>query len=293
MERGGIGYFYLRSHMDQKELNTERNENGGKRVYPSLFLGHGSPMNAIEENEFVDGLRSLSKTIPTPRAILVISAHWLTNGTYVTAMEHPPTIHDFGGFPKALFEVQYPAPGSPSLAKEIQTLVKSQSVQLDYEWGLDHGTWSVLKHIYPEANIPVVQLSMDYKLPLQKHLEIAKELLPLREQGILIIASGNIVHNLGMVAWDRLNEIYGFDWAMEVNQNVKEWILKGDIESLIQIKTKGKKFEWAIPTTEHYLPLLYTIGTQMESDSISFFNDKPVAGALTMTSVRLDTHPIK
>ncbi|MCW7461085.1 4,5-DOPA-extradiol-dioxygenase [Leptospira limi] len=259
-------------------------------IFPSLFLGHGSPMNAIEENEFVEGLRIVSKTFPEPKAILVISAHWLTDGTFVTAMEHPPTIHDFGGFPKALFEVQYPAPGNPSLAKEIQSLVKSQSVQLDYDWGLDHGTWSVLKHMYPKANVPIVQLSMDYKLSPEKHFEVAKELSPLREQGVLIVASGNIVHNLRMVAWDRLSEVYGFDWALSVNQKVKDWILSGDTQSLFSIRNKGKEFEWAIPTTEHYLPLLYTIGTQFPSDKISFFNDKPVAGALTMTSVRLDSN---
>ncbi|WP_246834635.1 4,5-DOPA dioxygenase extradiol [Leptospira levettii] len=261
-------------------------------IFPSLFLGHGSPMNAIEENEFVEGLRNVSKTFPEPKAILVISAHWLTDGTFVTAMENPPTIHDFGGFPKALFEVQYPAPGSPSLAKEIQSLVKSQSVQLDYDWGLDHGTWSVLKHMYPKANVPIVQLSMDYKHPPERHFEIAKELSPLREQGVLIVASGNIVHNLRMVAWDRLTESYGFDWALSVNQKVKDWILSGDTQSLFSIRNKGKEFEWAIPTTEHYLPLLYTIGTQFPSDQISFFNDKPVAGALTMTSVRLDSNPL-
>lgn len=275
--------------MNQFESKTEGETNPGKLIYPTLFLGHGSPMNAIEENEFVEGLRLISKSIPIPKAILAISAHWLTNGTYVTAMEHPPTIHDFGGFPKALFEVQYPAPGSPTLAKEIQSLVKSQSIQLNYDWGLDHGTWSVLKHIYPEANIPVVQLSMDYKLSFEAHFQIAKELIPLREQGILIVASGNIVHNLGMVAWERLNETYGFDWALEVNQNVKNWILSGDIQSLLSIRSKGKTYEWAIPTTEHYLPLLYTMGTQIPSDKVSFFNDKPVAGALTMTSVRLDS----
>ncbi|ABZ92592.1 Catalytic LigB subunit of aromatic ring-opening dioxygenase [Leptospira biflexa serovar Patoc strain 'Patoc 1 (Ames)'] len=275
--------------MNESKFTSKSDQNNDKTIYPSFFLGHGSPMNAIEENEFVEGLRGLTKTIPKPKAILAISAHWLTDGTFVTAMEHPPTIHDFGGFPKALFDVQYPAPGDPNLAKQIQTLVKSQLVQLDYEWGLDHGTWSVLKHIYPDANIPVVQLSLDYKLPPEKHLQIAKELLPLRKQGILIVASGNIVHNLRMVAWDRLNEVYGFDWVMNVNQKVKDWIVSSDTESLLTIQSKGKEFEWAIPTAEHFLPLLYTIGTQLESDSISFFNDKPVAGALTMTSVRLDS----
>lgn len=274
-------------------MNHEENrENWGifqsSETQPSLFLGHGSPMNAIEENEFVDGLRNLSSEIPKPKAILCISAHWVTDGTFVTAMENPPTIHDFGGFPKALFDVQYPAPGSPELAKLVQSLVKSQNIKLDYEWGLDHGAWSVIKHIYPKADIPIVQLSMDYKTSPEKHFQLAKELAPLRDHGVLILTSGNIVHNLRMVAWDRLNEVYGFDWAMEVNQKVKNWILQGDNDSLIQIRNHGKEFEWAIPTAEHYLPLLYTLGTKLDSDTISFFNDKPVAGALTMTSVRLD-----
>lgn len=272
--------------------HAENNENWGifqsTETQPSLFLGHGSPMNAIEENEFVEGLRNLSSEIPKPKAILCISAHWVTDGTFVTAMENPPTIHDFGGFPKALFDVQYPAPGSPELAKLVQSLVKSQNVKLDYEWGLDHGAWSVIKHIYPNADVPIVQLSMDYKTSPEKHFQLAKELAPLRGHGVLILTSGNIVHNLRMVAWDRLNEVYGFDWAMEVNQKVKNWILQGDNDSLIQIRNHGKAFEWAIPTAEHYLPLLYTLGTKLDSDTISFFNDKPVAGALTMTSVRLD-----
>lgn len=274
-------------------MNHEENkENWGifqsSETQPSLFLGHGSPMNAIEENEFVEGLRNLSSKIPKPKAILCISAHWVTDGTFVTAMENPPTIHDFGGFPKALFDVQYPAPGSPELAKLVQSLVKSQNIKLDYEWGLDHGAWSVIKHIYPNADVPIVQLSMDYKTSPEKHFQLAKELAPLRDHGVLILTSGNIVHNLRMVAWDRLNEVYGFDWAMEVNQKVKNWILQGDNDSLIQIRNHGKEFEWAIPTAEHYLPLLYTLGTKLDSDTISFFNDKPVAGALTMTSVRLD-----
>ncbi|EMY70334.1 4,5-DOPA dioxygenase extradiol [Leptospira vanthielii] len=271
---------------------TETKENlsvfpSSDTIMPSYFLGHGSPMNAIEENEFVDGLRYLANTIPKPKAILCISAHWVTDGTFVTAMENPPTIHDFGGFPKALFDVQYPAPGSPELAKLIQSMVKSQNVKLDYEWGLDHGAWSVIKHIYPKADIPIVQLSMDYKSSSEQHFQLAKELTPLRNQGILIIASGNIVHNLRMVAWDRLNEVYGFDWALNVNQKVKDWINKEDYESLIQIRNHGKEFEWAIPTAEHYLPLLYILGAKLSSDSVSFFNDKPVAGALTMTSVKL------
>ncbi|EOQ96693.1 aromatic ring-opening dioxygenase, catalytic subunit LigB [Leptospira wolbachii serovar Codice str. CDC] len=273
--------------MNQSETKENLSVFQSSNTMPSYFLGHGSPMNAIEENEFVAGLRNLAKTIPKPQAILCISAHWVTEGTFVTAMENPPTIHDFGGFPKALFDVQYPAPGSPELAKLVQSVVKSQNVKLDYEWGLDHGAWSVIKHIYPKADIPIVQLSMDYKNSPEQHFQLAKELAPLRNQGILIIASGNIVHNLRMVAWDRLNEVYGFDWALDVDQKVKDWINKEDYDSLIQIRNHGKEFEWAIPTAEHYLPLLYTLGTKLNSDNVSFFNDKPVAGALTMTSVQL------
>ncbi|MCG6151037.1 4,5-DOPA dioxygenase extradiol [Leptospira bandrabouensis] len=273
--------------------HAENIENWGifqsSETFTSLFLGHGSPMNAIEENEFVEGLRNLSSDLPKPKAILCISAHWVTDGTFVTAMENPPTIHDFGGFPKALFDVQYPAPGNPELAKLVQSMVKSQNVKLDYEWGLDHGAWSVIKHIYPDADVPIVQLSMDYKTSPEQHFQLAKELIPLRNHGVLIIASGNIVHNLRMVAWDRLNEVYGFDWALNVNQKVKNWIMAGDNDSLIQFRNHGKEFEWAIPTAEHYLPLIYTLGTKLDSDKVSFFNDKPVAGALTMTSVRFDS----
>lgn len=275
--------------MNQTETKENSNVFPTSDTMPSFFLGHGSPMNAIEENEFVDGIRDLTKQIPKPQAILCISAHWVTDGTFVTAMEKPPTIHDFGGFPKALFDVQYPAPGSPELAKLVQSVVKTQNVKFDYEWGLDHGAWSVIKHIYPQADVPIVQLSMDYKSSPEQHFQLAKELAPLRNKGILIIASGNIVHNLRMVAWDRLNEVYGFDWALDVNQKVKDWISKEDYQSLIQIRNHGKEFEWAIPTAEHYLPLLYTLGTKLNSDTVSFFNDKPVAGALTMTSVRLDS----
>lgn len=256
--------------MNQSETKENLSVFQSSNTMPSYFLGHGSPMNAIEENEFVAGLRNLAKTIPKPQAILCISAHWVTEGTFVTAMENPPTIHDFGGFPKALFDVQYPAPGSPELAKLVQSVVKSQNVKLDYEWGLDHGAWSVIKHIYPKADIPIVQLSMDYKNSPEQHFQLAKELAPLRNQGILIIASGNIVHNLRMVAWDRLNEVYGFDWALDVDQKVKDWINKEDYDSLIQIRNHGKEFEWAIPTAEHYLPLLYTLGTKLNSDNVSF-----------------------
>ena len=255
---------------------------------PVLFLGHGSPMNAIEENEFVDGFRTLGKELQKPAAILCVSAHWETNGTFVTAMENPRTIHDFGGFPEELYAVQYPAPGSPALAREIAAMVKSTPVGLDESWGLDHGCWSVVKHLYPEADIPVVQLSLDRTKPARFHYELAGELAPLRRQRILIIGSGNIVHNLGMVAWERLDSIgYGFDWALEAGGIIKELIINNMHGQLIEYRKLGRAVSLAVPTPEHYLPLLYALALKEADDRISIFNDKPVAGSLTMTSVKI------
>lgn len=255
---------------------------------PVLFLGHGSPMNAIEENEFVTGFRNIGKEIPKPNAILCVSAHWETRGTFVTAMENPPTIHDFGGFPQALFDVQYPAPGSPELAAETKALIKKTEVGLDDKWGLDHGAWSVIKHLYPDANIPVIQLSLDYYQKPQYHYELAKELSTLRKKGVLIIGSGNMVHNLRMVAWDKLNtDNYGFDWALEARAQMKRFILNGDFKQLINYESQGKPFQLAIPTPEHYLPLLYSLALKDEKDVVSLFNDKAVGGSLTMTSVKI------
>jgi 4,5-DOPA dioxygenase extradiol len=253
---------------------------------PVLFLGHGSPMNAIEENEFVVGFRNIGKSIPKPTAILCVSAHWETRGTFVTAMQNPPTIHDFGGFPKALFDVKYPAPGSPELAKETKLIVTKTEVGLDEKWGLDHGAWSVIKHLYPNADVPVIQMSLDYYQAPQYHYELAKELASLRKKGVLIIGSGNMVHNLRMVAWDKLNTSgYGFDWALEASEKMKKFILNGDHQQLINYRSQGKPFELAIPTPEHYLPLLYAIALKEENETVSLFNDKAVAGSLTMTSV--------
>ncbi|MBL0048516.1 MAG: 4,5-DOPA dioxygenase extradiol [Bacteroidetes bacterium] len=255
---------------------------------PVLFLGHGSPMNAIEENEFVAGFRNVGKSIPKPNAILCVSAHWETKGTFVTAMKNPPTIHDFGGFPKALFDVQYPAPGSPQLAAETKALVKKTEIGLDEKWGLDHGAWSVITHLYPNADIPVIQLSLDYNQTPQYHYDLAKELSALRKKGVLIIGSGNMVHNLGMVAWDKLNtDAYGYDWALEASDKMKKFILSSDHKSLINFRNQGRSFDLSIPTPEHYLPLLYTLALKDEKDEISLFNDKAIAGSLTMTSVKI------
>lgn len=255
---------------------------------PVLFLGHGSPMNAIEDNEFVKGFRDAGKTIAKPNAVLCISAHWETAGTFVTAMEKPTTIHDFGGFPQALFDVQYPAPGNPQLAKETKELVKKTTVGLDEKWGLDHGCWSVVKHLYPNADVPVLQLSIDYRQTPQYHYELAKELAALRKKGVLIVGSGNMVHNLRMVAWDKLNESYAYDWATEANEKMKKYISGGDHQQLVNFRSQGKAFDLAIPTPEHFLPLLYTLALKEENEKVTFFNDKPVAGSLTMTSVKIE-----
>jgi len=253
---------------------------------PVLFVGHGSPMNAIEENEFSLGWRAIAKSIPEPEAILCISAHWETRGTWVTAMEHPRTIHDFSGFPRSLFLVEYPAPGSPQLASETKQLIRETDIGLDDTWGLDHGTWSVIRNFFPDANIPVIQLSLDHFQKPQKHFDLAKELIKLRDRGVLIVGSGNMVHNLGLVAWDRLNEIgYGFDWALEANDKMKKFIMEDDYRSLIDFRAQGKAFDLAVPTAEHYLPLLYTLALKEKNDTVTIFNDKPVAGSLSMTSI--------
>jgi 4,5-DOPA dioxygenase extradiol len=256
---------------------------------PVLFLGHGSPMNAIEENEFVQRWRVIGKTLPKPNAVLCVSAHWETKGTFITAMEKPKTIHDFGGFPEELYQVQYPAPGSLELAKGIKESVKKTDVGLDDKWGLDHGAWSVIKHLYPDADVPVIQLSLDYQQSPQYHYELARELAPQRNKGVLIIGSGNMVHNLRMVDWRRLNENdYGYDWAIEASEKMKASILSDDHNKLINYHSQGKEFNLAIPSPEHFLPLLYALALKQENEMISLFNDKAVGGSLTMTSLKIE-----
>lgn len=258
-----------------------------EHLMPVLFIGHGSPMNGIEDNEFSERWMRMGKELPVPQAVLVVSAHWFRKGTLVTAMDFPRTIHDFGGFTQALFDVQYPAPGSAALAKETASLIHTTQVEMDHDWGLDHGTWTIVRHMYPKANIPVLQLSIDYTKDPQYHYELAKELYGLRKKGVLIIGSGNMVHNLRMVAWDKINEPgYGYDWAIEMNQTFKQLITAGDDQSLIRYDQLGTAGRLAIPTPEHYLPLLYTLGLKGKKDEVSFFNDKAVAGSLTMTSVK-------
>ena len=258
------------------------------QLMPVLFIGHGSPMNGIEDNEFSQRWAQMAKEIPIPKAVLVVSAHWFKKGTMITAMDFPPTIHDFGGFPKALFDVQYNAPGSPVLAKETVSLIHSTKVELDHDWGLDHGTWTVVRHMYPEAKIPVLQLSIDYTKDAQYHYDLAKELYSLRKKGILIIGSGNMVHNLRMVAWNKMEEPeYGYDWALKMNATFKQLITDGNHKALINYQGFGKEGKLAIPTPEHYFPLLYSLGLKGSKDAVSFFNDKVIAGSLTMTSVKI------
>ncbi|MBQ0146848.1 MAG: 4,5-DOPA dioxygenase extradiol [Flavobacteriaceae bacterium] len=271
--------------MSLQELGKFTDTLGESEEMPVLFLGHGSPMIAIEENQFVKGFRDIVKKIPTPKAILCVSAHWETRGTFVTAMTTPPTIHDFGGFPQALFDVQYPAAGNPALAQEIKKLVQSTEVGLDVEWGLDHGAWTVIKHMYPDANIPIVEFSLDYRKTPEQHYQLAEELKTLRKKGVLIIGSGNIVHNLRAVAWNRINDTFGFDWALEANHVIKTAIMERNHQLLMNPFEQGQAFQLAIPTPEHYLPLLYALALQGNKDEIAFFNDEPVAGSLSMTSV--------
>lgn len=267
-------------------MESAENDNNG--LMPLLFVGHGSPMNAVSDNEFVEGWRSLAETIPRPESILCISAHWETKGTFVTAMDNPETIHDFGGFPPELYTVQYPAPGNPGLATEVKDLVTAAPVMPDYRWGLDHGCWSVLRHIYPEADIPVVQMSLDYTKDPDYHYHLAGELLPLRSRGVLIIGSGNMVHNLGLIDWSNMDGAgHGYDWALEANEKMMKLISEGNHKSLIDYHSLGSAFDMAIPTTEHFLPLLCILALKTGDDKVSFFNNKAVGGSMTMTSLKI------
>ena len=269
-----------------KDIHKTTSQLGYTDKMPVLFLGHGSPMNAIEENMFVASFRELGRSLVKPKLILCISAHWETKGTFVTAMQSPETIHDFGGFPRQLYEVQYPAPGSPEWANKTREMITKTGVELDYHWGLDHGAWSVIKHLYPEADVPVIQMSIDYTKPARYHYDLAKELGELRRKGVLIIGSGNMVHNLRLADFRRLSgDPYGYDWALEANEKMKSAILADDHQTLISYRKQGTAFDLAIPTPEHYLPLLYSLALKEKTDVVTLFNDAPVGGSMTMTSV--------
>lgn len=269
-------------------LNWLLNHEDETEKMPVLFIGHGSPMNAIELNTYSKNWSKIAGEIQKPKAILCVSAHWLTNGSYITGVENPLTIHDFGGFPEELFQVQYPAKGAPELASYTQQLFAKDLLHLDMEWGLDHGTWSILKHMYPLADVPTIQLSIDYRKPGIYHFEMARLLAKLRRKGVLIIGSGNMVHNLGMVAWDKLNqENYAYDWATEMNGVFKEKIMNREFAALCAYEQLNKNARLAIPTPDHYYPLLYTLGLADKEDKIELFNDYALGGSLTMTSVKI------
>jgi 4,5-DOPA dioxygenase extradiol len=250
---------------------------------PAVFFGHGSPMNTLADNRYTQAWAGIASAAPRPTAILAVSAHWLTQGTAVTAMDKPRTIHDFGGFPRELAEFPYPAPGAPSLAERVQKLLAPTPVELDQRWGLDHGTWSVLAHAYPAADVPVVQLSIDGTRPPQYHYDIAKKLSPLRDEGVLIIASGNVVHNLGIMDWRNANGAY--DWAVRFNTFVRGHIEKGSHSALIDYTKMGEDARLSVPTVEHYLPLLYILGLQDDKSVVTIPVDGVEHGSISMLSV--------
>ncbi len=251
---------------------------------PVLFVGHGSPMNAIEENEFSQAWEEMGKSLPRPKAILAVSAHWETVGTKVTAVEKPRTIYDFYGFPKELYDVTYPAPGSPALVDTVRKVIKKTEVQPDSTWGLDHGTWSVLNKMFPQADIPVVQFSLDRSQNPLYHYQLGQQLKELREEGVLILSSGNIVHNLRAVIWQ---DGAKYDWAESFDTRVKNWILEDEHDPLINFEQHGQEAALSINSGEHYIPLLYTLGAKDEGEPVSFFADKVTYGSLSMRSVKV------
>lgn len=253
---------------------------------PAVFFGHGNPMNALSDNTYTRAWRALGAALPRPRAILAVSAHWYLPGTHVTAMDRPRTIHDFGGFPKELFQVQYPAPGDPALAARVRALLSPLPVGLDLEWGLDHGTWSVLAHVYPEADVPVVQLSIDETKPGAFHYELGRRLLPLRDEGVLIVGSGNLVHNLHAYAWGR-HPVEPFDWATRFEEQARQLLLSGDQTPLVAYESLGRDALLSVPTPEHYLPLLYVIALRERGEGVTFPVEGVDGGSISMLSVRV------
>ena len=269
--------------MNTDRPNTGTNEWADTDLMPALFLGHGSPMNAIEDNEFSRAWRAAGESLPRPKAILCISAHWETHGTDVTAMETPETIHDSYGFPDQLYRMHYRAPGSPGLARLVQETIHKTSIRLDSEWGLDHGAWSVLSRLFPNADVPVVQLSLDRTKGPEFHYGLGRELRALRNKGVLIVGSGNLVHNLGLVAW----EDTAYDWAIEFDAKMKQWIVAGDHDPIIYYSRLGHIARLAVPTNEHYLPLLYALAVQDPGEPVSFFTDIVTMGSISMRSLRI------
>ena len=254
--------------------------------FPAIFFGHGNPMNALADNEYTRAWRALGESLPKPRAVLCVSAHWYLPATALTAMSRPRTIHDFGGFPRELFEFDYPAPGSADLANEVREWLGAGVLLDDKSWGLDHGTWSVLCHVYPDADVPVVQLSINETLPASKHYELGRQLAPLRDQGVLLIGSGNLVHNLHTYAWGRHPQ-EPYDWAVRFESQARQWMLAGDHAPLIGYEGLGRDAALAAPTPDHYLPLLYVLGAQQAGEQATFPVEGVDGGSVSMLSVRI------
>jgi 4,5-DOPA dioxygenase extradiol len=252
---------------------------------PAIFFGHGNPMNALQDNEWTRGWAVLGRHLPRPRAVLSISAHWYLPATALTATASPRTIHDFGGFPRELFEVQYPAPGDPDLVHRVRELLHPLDVRTDIPWGLDHGTWSVLRHVFPAADVPVVQLSIDESQPPSFHYGLGRMLRPLRDEGILLAGSGDIVHNLHAYAWGS-HPVEPFDWGLRFERKVRERMLRGDHQPLVDYESLGRDAELSVPTPEHYLPLLYVLGASDESDAVTFPVEGMDGGSVSMLSVQ-------
>lgn len=256
------------------------------KTLPAIFFGHGNPMNAVLNNDYTEAWQLIGKRTPTPKAILSISAHWFVPGMGVTISTAPKTIHDFGGFPQELYQVQYPAPGDPDLARRVQRMLAPLPVHLDNSWGLDHGTWSVLRHVYPAADIPVVQLSLDEAQPASFHFEIGRKLAPLRDEGILIVGSGNLVHNLEAYAWGR-HKPDPYDWAIRFEKEAREMMVAGEYKPLVEYERLGKEALLSIPTPEHYLPMLYVLATRQEGEIITFPTEGVDGGSISMLSVQV------
>ena len=256
------------------------------KTLPAIFFGHGNPMNAVLNNNYTQAWRRMGEKTPRPRAILSVSAHWYVPGTGVTVSTAPRTIHDFGGFPPELYQVQYPAPGDPDLARRVQKLLAPLPVALDNSWGLDHGTWSVLKHVYPEADVPIVQLSIDETRPPSFHFEIGRKLAPLRDEGVLIVGSGNLVHNLHTYAWGR-HMPDPYDWAVRFETEAKQMILAGEYKPLLDYEKLGRDALLSIPTPDHYLPLLYVIATRQQGEGIAFPVEGVDGGSISMLAVQI------
>jgi 4,5-DOPA dioxygenase extradiol len=253
---------------------------------PVLFVGHGNPMNALADNAYTRAWRSLGAELPRPGAVLCVSAHWYRPGAAATAMERPRTIHDFGGFPRDLSAVEYPAAGAPVLASRVQRALAPRAVDLDMAWGLDHGAWSILCHLYPEADVPVVQLAIDETLPASAHYEIGQRLSALREEGVLILGSGNLVHNLHAYAWGR-HEAAPFDWAVRFETQAREWMLRGEHAPLVGYEALGRDAALSAPTPDHFLPLLYVLGASLPGERVSFPVEGVDGGSISMLTVEI------